>query len=253
MPTPLYDSLKDKIRDWANRDSSILTDPLVSDFLDYSADESYRKLRIPPLENTYTYPAVDSLTEGEETLQIPPDTSKIISITRTESDGKRYVFDKKLDINTFLDEDSNYENGSYIWRGELLFLKPKAALGDVYEIHYYRRLPDLDAVYDVNQSNLDAGLLTQTTSSDPDGEEFPVGSGTYYYGNEVANWLRDENERCLLLGAVAYAFAYLGDEQRSDLFLRKRDEIVQELNQEEVWRKVHYSSNTVSYDFPELG
>ena len=40
MSTPLYDALVAKVRDWANRDSTVLSDSIVNDALDYAADFS---------------------------------------------------------------------------------------------------------------------------------------------------------------------------------------------------------------------
>ena len=98
MSTPLYDALVAKVRSWVNRDSNILTDSLVADFLDYSADLCYRKLRIPPLEQTYTYTAVTSSGVGETTLTLPTDLSEIIQIRKIDSEGNSYVFDEKLSL-----------------------------------------------------------------------------------------------------------------------------------------------------------
>ena len=58
MATPLYDALVTKVRSWVNRDSNILTDTLVGDFLDYSADYCYRTIKSPPFEETFNYAAI---------------------------------------------------------------------------------------------------------------------------------------------------------------------------------------------------
>ena len=43
------------IRDWANRDVSVLSNSVVSRCLNYATDEAYKTLRVPPLEFTRTY------------------------------------------------------------------------------------------------------------------------------------------------------------------------------------------------------
>lgn len=250
MSTPLYDALKDKVRSWVNRDSNILTDLLVTDFLDYSADFCYRKLRIPPLEHTYSYGAITSGQVGETQLILPPDLSEIIQVRKTDSEGNSYVFDERISLASM--EDADYArvrttHESFARKGSNIIIYPEAALGDVYEIHYYRRLPDLDSVYSVTQTNLDAGLLAVSVQGNPGASEMPAGSGDYYEGTEVGNWLRDENERVLLWGAIAHALDYVGEDERSAKFLQQQALAVQELNQEEVIRRVKGGSHLQTY------
>jgi len=38
------------IRDWANRDVSVLSNSVVTKCFDYAADKAYRTLRVPPLK-----------------------------------------------------------------------------------------------------------------------------------------------------------------------------------------------------------
>ena len=44
------------------------------------------------------------------------------------------------------------------------------------------------------------------------------GGSTMYYGNLVPNWLRDENERVVLMGALAEAFFYLQENEESQKY-----------------------------------
>lgn len=64
MATPRYNKLQEKVIQWANRDKEIFgvtaNNPdgwkdYIGDFLNYAADESYRLLRIPPLEYERVY------------------------------------------------------------------------------------------------------------------------------------------------------------------------------------------------------
>jgi len=349
MSTPKYDALVAKVRDWANRDSAILTDSLVSDFIDYSADLCYRELRIPPLEYTYKYPAIT--VAGEAVLQLPPDVTEIVMFSVINSASQTLVFDQKMDIRSFTDKYTTKGEGSFTRKGQNLEFYPAAAVGDIYELHYYRRLFDMDSTYVVNQANIDAGNTTGyqsntiidytrmsaevsailassavvtsqavrdflngtvagfqradvnndsavnvfdiTTLNDLEtGQSIPsewfstnvitpiladltggsqsllalahttftadqlreltsVGI-TAYEGNEVYNWLRDDNERMILWGALHHAFEYLGSEEQSAKYLNKQMQAIDELNREEKRRRVSGASNTVTYEVSEL-
>jgi len=250
MSTPLYNTLVAKVRDWANRDSSVLSDSLVSDFIDYSADTCYRELRIPPLEYTYTYSTIT--VAGETSLQIPPDVTEFIMFRVTDSAGNSTVFDQKMDIRSFTDKNTTKGTGSFTRKGPNLEFYPAAAVGDVYELHYYRRLFDMDATYVVNQSNIDIGNTTTALVGDTGAVEFPTSSSVYYTGNEVYNWLRDDNERMVLWGALHHAFEYLGSDEQSAKYLNKQMMAIDELNREEKRRRVSGASNTVTYQVSEL-
>ena len=250
MSTPKYDALVAKVRDWANRDSAILTDSLVSDFLDYSADTCYRELRIPPLEYTYQYPTI--VTAGETSLQLPPDLTEFIMFKVKNSAGKSLVFDQKLDLRSFTDKYTAVGSGSFTRKGQNLEFSPAAEVGDVYELHYYRRLFDLDATYVINQNNIDVGNTTVASVGDAGAVEFPASSGSYYTGNEVYNWLRDDNERMLLWGALHHAHEYLGSDDQSAKYLQKQMMAIDELNREEKRRRVSGASNMVTYEVSEL-
>ena len=239
MSTPLYDALVTKIRTWVNRDSNVITDALISDFLDYSADLCYRKLRIPPLEYTHTYATITELSGlGETEISVPSDLSEFIQFRKTDAEGNSYVFDERTSLLAMQDEDYDKQSESFARRGSTLVFYPAAKVGDIYELHYYRRLSDMDAVYAVNETNRLAGLTTLSTSGTTGAVETPASSGNYYVGNEVPNWLRDENERILLWGAVAYALDYVGEDERAAKFNAQQLQGIQELNQEELQRKV---------------
>jgi len=252
MATPNFDALVTKVRNWANRDSTVLTDALITDFLDYSADTCYRKLRIPPLEYTYSFPAISAANSGETSLQLPPDLSEIISIKRVGSDGVSKVFMKSLALNSFSDWNTTKPANSFAYKGGNIIFYPEAAEGETFEIHYYRRLFDLDATYVVNQANIDSGNATAASSGDAGAVEFPASSGNFYTGNEVYNWLRDDNERALLWGALGHALDYLGDIENSVKYFKKQELVISELNQEETIRRVKGASNEVTYEVSEL-
>jgi len=247
MSTPKYDALVAKVRDWANRDSTVLSDAIISDFIDYSADLCYRELRIPPLEYTYQYAAIT--VAGEDSLQLPPDVTELMMFRVTDTAGKSLVFDQKMDMQSFTDKYTTKEFGSFTRKGQNLEFYPAAAVGDVYELHYYRRLFDMDATYVVNQNNIDLGNTTVSSSGVTGAVEI---SSVWYIGNEVYNWLRDDNERMVLWGALHHAFEYLGSDEQAAKYLNKQMQAIDELNREEKKRRVSGASNAVTYEVSEL-
>lgn len=247
MSTPLYDAIVTKVRSWVNRDESILTDALVSNFLDYSADYCYRNLRIPPLEHTFVYNAITSETEGEDSILMPSDLSELIQFSKVDNQSNRTVFNERLSLFAMQDKDMTKNNNNFARKGRALVFEPKAEIGDRFEVYYYRRLPDLDATYVVNQANINAGLATPNGVPGAGGVEFPTGSNLYYTGTEVPNWLRDDHERMLLWGGVAHALDYIGEDERAAKFFAKQKEAIIELNNEETKRKVKGGSMVATY------
>jgi hypothetical protein len=107
----------------------------------------------------------------------------------------------------------------------------------------------MDATYVVNQANIDAGNTTVSSSGVAGAVEI---SGVYYIGNEVYNWLRDDNERMLLWGALHHAHEYLGSDDQSMKYLQKQMAGIDELNKEEKRRRVLGASNAATYQVSEL-
>ena len=206
MSTPLYDAIVTKVRSWVNRDESILTDALVSNFLDYSADYCYRNLRIPPLEHTFVYNAITSETEGEDSILMPSDLSELIQFSKVDNQSNRTVFNERLSLFAMQDKDMTKNNNNFARKGRALVFEPKAEIGDRFEVYYYRRLPDLDATYVVNQANINAGLAIPNGAPGLAGSvEFPTGSNLYYTSTEVPNWLRDEETKRKVKGGSMVA------------------------------------------------
>ena len=59
----------------------------------------------------------------------------------------------------------------------------------------------------------------------------------YYTGNEIAHWLRDENERIVLFGALAEAFAYLQEDTMQQKYSQMFVDQINLINREETMRK----------------
>ena len=266
MATPLYDALVVKVRDWANREGSerALPDSIIQDALRYAADVAYRQLRVPPLEAVATYTITEAM-EGTNSLTIPDDLTEFISLARTAPTSQQgvqtntnndIVYNAKADYRTFNDDDSQQYN-FYRWtrRQNQILVNPTLGEDEVYELFYYRRLPALNARYVVNAANGNANRLSAPAAGET-GTDILLGSnGTYYaanavlpmgvttttvqrVGNEAPNWLRDEQEKILIWGALAHCFDYLDEDNNMQKYQERFVGEITLLNQEEGRRKV---------------
>ena len=148
------------------------------------------------------------------------------------------------------------------------------------ELHYYRRLPAFHARYDINAANANLGLNTavegMVTAPTPvadtpeviptgtlnrvtnangtmtfvDPAEGTTGSVTLF-GNPVPNWLKDENERVVLMGALAECFFYLQENDEAQKYAQLFTTEIQELNAEDVMRNA--SGGNVQMNFNGRG
>lgn len=283
MPTPLYDGLVKKVRDWSNR-KEVATIPtsVIQDCLGYSADESYRLLRVPPLEGIATYTIVASDNDNESvvgypnstkytTIPIPADLTEFIYIRQKASSGNQLgeVFNEVTDARTFFDAYAEkYSRFNWMYLDGKVFIHPQLEVDTVLEVHYYRRLPDLDALYSVVPVNyvlgtLDANQLYLTLVMSGGTNLYFAGAGgkqqvfaslaeaqvyantqpittvttKMYEGKEAPNWLRDQNERTLIFGALYHVGAYLFDDNMEARYEKKFMENIASLNKEEKFRK----------------
>ena len=269
---PTYANFTALVRDWSNKDSSVLSDTRIQDCLRYAADKCYRNLRVAALENTITYnsTALEAATTAANTflpsqtdLTLPTDLIEFIQIREIDSAGRTCrVFNEKTDLRTFNDWSALKTSyiGYFSRQGNTLLLAPgfgqanSLSTADKIELHYYRRLPALNAVYDVTPANYAAGFLTQdnaaavslffvngdtNTAYATQSEATAADTGNAgtnnakYKGNEAANWLRDENERVLLMGALAEVFYYLQDDDQGVKYKKLFDQEIFELNDED--------------------
>ena len=292
-----YNNLVDLVRNWANRDEEVLSNTIVSSCLSYAADKAYRVLRIPPLEQTVVYDSASLIaaTSNDVTeLSIPSDLIEFIQIRSIDTNGKTIkVFNEKADVRTFRDPYAEKYNTAY-WSRQggniLLYPGVSDSTTDRVELYYYKRLPALNARYDVTavNANLSEDLIvevsgtpptdyktgttvdtanlkkvTYTEDADPTNVttvyyETTVADGSIpaadagftraintieYYGAEVSNWLRDENERVVLMGALAEAFIYLNEPDTAQMYGQMFSSEIQELNFEETRR--HASGGNV--------
>ena len=301
MATTTYDQMIQRVLNWANRDSDVFgaaasrpTDGWtrsdageIPTFLQYAADKAYRKLRVPSLEYSrlFTVAEEDLDTDNENTdglvvvnLPVPVDLIEVIHI---RSINKGYTFDEKVDMRTFFNRYADKTMSDYWTRqGNVIKITGFIGVGDELEIHYYRRLPALDASYNVTAAtyNANSDLFTRTNDAalvantvgqvgtnvlwfDADDEDFvtaydsarEVGDmGLQYAGNEIEHWLRDENERIVLFGALAELFAYVAEDDMFQKYAAMFLQEIEELNQEEAMRmasggniKVNYNSHLI--------
>ena len=86
-----YNELITMVRDWANRDSTVLPDSVIQAGLRYAADQAYRSLEIPPLEYSRYY-----ITRGTTPLKYCRKVSDGIYTETTSNNVKDSVLDENL-------------------------------------------------------------------------------------------------------------------------------------------------------------
>jgi len=301
MATPRYDALVAKVRDWSNKpEVNTIPDSVIQDCLAYSADECYRTLRIPPLEESVRYTITADDNAGENSLglpygnaytsfTIPEDLTQFIYLRTIaqENTGTSYstfpsnvskVFNEVTDKRTFFDLYSEkYSVYNWMWQEDKIFVHPQLAVGAIVEIHYYKRLPALNAVYNVLPINYLIGLADNVQPY----LELVVSGGTnlyfstsggiqkcfatfaaaqaynptvttkMYVGKEVSNWLRDQNERMLIWGSLYNLGAYLFDDKMEQRYQAKFLDNVASVNKEEKFRRA--SGGNVQINFNTNG
>ncbi len=284
---PTYANFTALVRDWSNKDSSVLSDTRIQDCLRYAADKCYRNLRVAALENTITYnsTALNAATTtgtnylpSQTDLTLPSDLIEFIQIREIDVNNRTCrVFNEKTDLRTFNDWSALKTSyiGYFSRQGNTLLLAPgfgqanSLSTADKIELHYYRRLPALNAVYDVTPANYAAEFLTQdntaavslffvnnntniayaTQSEATAADTGGVGTNNAKYkGNEAANWLRDENERVLLMGALSEVFYYLQDDDQGVKYKKLFDQEVFELNDEDTKRNAAGGNVQVNFN-----
>lgn len=282
-----YTQLTTLVRNWCNRDEEVVSDAIIQDCLKYAADKAYRTLRVPPLENVAVYKSsllTTATTTGQSgltitELQLPFDLIEFIQIKELDSEGKALrVFNEKLDIRTFNDVNAEkYSNMNYWSRQRnVLLLTPgfnSTGQANSIEMLYYRRLPALDALYAVTVLNYNAGFLTTTGAgsgvegsallyfnsatgttayaTQSDAQAADVGgtvTSAYYIGTLVPNWLRDQNERVLLMGALAEIFSFTQEDDQAQKYGTMFFNEIKELNDEDGKRNASGGNLQVNFN-----
>mgnify|MGYP003123415366 CR=1 FL=1 len=286
-----YTELTALVRNWSNKDEEVVSDAVIQDTLQYAADKAYRTLRVPPLENVAVFTDTDdaltnatlaatNINPSKTELQIPQDLVEIISIKETDSAGNTIrVFNEKLDNRTFFDPFSErYTNNNYFTRERnIIYLSPGFGYSNLgtaanIEVYYYRRLPALNSKFAVTVLNYAAGLLTttggttalyfvngNTTTAYATQAEATAAAGgnqgntntTNYIGLDVPHWLRDQNERILIYGALAQIFAFTQDDVQAAKYDKLFYGEIKELNSEDKQRQT--SGGNVQMNFNGRG
>jgi hypothetical protein len=275
MSTPRYDKLIQKIRDWSLRkNAASLPDTVIEDCLAFGLDDIYRELRIPQLEHTelFTITEKNNMADKFTTLPLPQDTIEFVYLRNVSGGVEGNVYNTIPDIRTFLDQYAEqYTRHRMVIRGRDLLISPKLALGEVLELHYYRRLPKLDALYEVVPENYnfeepydEQTLLEEVPLGDLDGTplflienrvidpqafltlseaqaEQALNGGTlttrYYVGREAWNWFKDANYKLTITASLAHLGRYLQDEKLEMSNTQRAMSDVALLNKEEKFRK----------------
>jgi len=271
------------IRDWANRDVSVLSNSVVTKCFDYAADKAYRTLRVPPLEVTRTYVVEGTQDELDAagaagspdvspsaflgggavlSITVPLDMIEVIFVRNANVLNKNpgIVYNEKVDNRTFNDGFGQTKDFFFYTRiGNQLKLHGNFKRLDEIELHYYRRLPALDATYSGTFNNwksalgtIDIGGVATTYSAAVDKTEASFNSrlaedASYWVGEEASHWLRDENERIVLFGALLEVFIYLNDNEEILKYQQLFDKELEELNKEETNRKSRGGNSTISF------
>jgi len=144
------------------------------------------------------------------------------------------------------------------------------------ELYYYRRLPSLHARFNISAANANLGLNTVVdvdnpipTATNGTPEMIPVGmlnttttdgrtifvdpaegtmGTTQVFGNAVPNWLRDENERIVLMGALAEIFFYLQENEEAQKYGALFTAEINELNKEDQMRNASGGNVQVNFN-----
>jgi hypothetical protein len=278
--TPLYDALVQKVRDWSNkREVNTLPNSVIQDCLKYSADDCYKELRIPPFETTVTYTigADNNLSDKRYSeFPIPSNLSEFIYIRKLNDQAyNSVVFNQVTDARTFLDPYAQkYSEYNWMWLDNQIKISPQLEVGDVLEISYYRRLPDLAATYLVVPNNYIISLsdanqpfltlvqsggtnlyfaskngVTKCFATLAEAEAYDsVVTTKMYIGKESPNWLRDSNEKLLIWGALRYIGLYLVDEAMEAKYQKAFMENIIQLNKEEKFRRAKGGNVQMSFN-----
>jgi hypothetical protein len=273
MSTPQYDLLKANVRDWANkRESATVPDGVIEACIRYGQDLIYRTLRVPQLEYTarFTVLPENNLVEEDYTvIDVPQELIEFIYLRRIEqtSGSKGVVYNQVPDVRTFFDPYAEqYGRNRYVWKDLQIYIYPKLKEGDRVELHYYRRLAPVDALYSVVAENYninyanseqplmelaaeegttlyfvsrDSELLVFNTIDEQAEalQQGGVGSTVGFVGKEAWNWLRDAQEWMLLFSTMSFIGAYLFDDSMENKYLQRTMSIIDMLNREDKFRK----------------
>jgi hypothetical protein len=180
------------------------------------------------------------------------------------------VYDNRSDYRSFVSDSSNkYSSNLWTRQGNKIVVTPAFKKGSAFELYYYSDGSDLGTEYEVSSVNFQNGLLetaTQavgqplyfTTATTPiPGEDVPSNNqgGSYQYpfyykGKEQPHFLRDNQERLLIYGALSFINDYLGETNESTKYETKAAQLIQRISNAEVFKQSSGGNIRVNFDGP---
>lgn len=172
------------------------------------------------------------------------------------------VYNEKTDARAFHDIFSDkVTDGFWTRQQNSLLAAGDININDVFELNYYRRLESLNARLDL-PSNLDlasaqsnTNLYEVITSTEYDAlnsidqATYDLIEGSYVRSVTLkSNWLRDENERVLLYGALQHVFDYLNEPEQLAKYNSRFMAAIKELNDEDKVRTLSGGNISMNYN-----
>ena len=257
--------------------------------IDRTTEPNFRanrsRLRVPGDAVSFIHIRAFGRAVRDDTMarRVMVDTSGTPVVTQDRDSG--IVFNEKTDVRTYYDFFGEKTSYSFWTRhGNELLVAGDIQEDTVLELHYYRRLPALDArlaltVAEVNALGAYVGPMPnsndQITISEVTYEALSIAEyemlttleqRTYILlenvpvGNTLenfpyvrsttltSNWLRDQNERALLFGALYHVFDYLQEDDQAQKYLARFYESLSELNDEERNRRASGGNVQINYN-----
>ncbi len=247
-----YTEMVGMVRDWSNRDVEVLSNQQISTMLTFAADESYRQLKIPALEAVYTY----NISGGTSEILVPSNLTEVIQLRMKDNNSVTgyVVYESKSDIRSFYNEYTfKYSDFFYTREQNKFIFCPETTGAETLELYYYGRQPALDARYTIDTDTESTDYQYFNTSSEDLMAAVELAEGSdifsidlkasidsdsdgFRLGKPAPNWLRDQNERIILFGALAEAFDFLQETEQAQVYRQKFISEIQALNQEEKMR-----------------
>ena len=257
-----YTEFVDLIHGYTNRSAAVLPYSLVKQHSNMAGDTILRELDIPPLEETFTYEAA---TEKTSLVPIPTDLDAFIQVREIDeiTGDVIQIYNPRVDLRSFYNSNmSKYGDRYYTREKENLIIFPELDVGQIIQLHYYKRTPPLNARYSVVEENYTNGYLYSGASqsavleaveasepnasrNDPELEgaielitgDLVIPDG-WYLGAVYPNWLRDDNFKAILHGTLANSYFFLKnyDEARLNNDIMKVE--ISEMNKQARIREV---------------
>ena len=116
-----YQETLTNLRNWMDRDSTVVSDTLLLTFLQYAADKAYRTLRVAALETTLDFTIntgdiISGQSAGFGTEIKMPAPSDLIEIIYIQKKSSGVVWNQKVDPRTFHDRYADKKDSNYYTR-----------------------------------------------------------------------------------------------------------------------------------------